>query len=627
MPFGFNNRILHVDLTAGTTEVEQPGEEFFRTYFGGRALIAYYLLKLVPRGADPLGPDNVLVFAPGIVTAAPFSGQGRNGVGAKSPLTGGFGNAEVGGFWGAECKRAGFDAIVVRGRASAPVYLYLNEGQAELRDASHLWGKEILGTDEALKAELGKGIRTAAIGPAGENRVRFANIVNDVSHFAGRTGLGAVMGSKNLKAIAARGKGAMPVANPKGVKELATWQTSNPQYTMNFHQHGTAGGLRGLHLSGGLPTFNFQEGAFEGNEQISGQTMTDTILVHRDTCFACAVRCKRVVEVNTPEITVDRRYGGPEYETLAAFGSNCGVDDLHVLAKASERTAALGMDSISCGMSISFAMEAYEKGILTKEDTGGLELKFGDARLLLQLVEDIAQRRGFGADLAEGSKRLADKIGRGPEELVLAVKGQELPMHEPRIKHALGVGYVLSPTGADHMHNMHDTAYLSEGPGLNRMREFDPDLQPIQAHGFTDEKMKLYYYHSTFRHFFDSVGMCHFLPYSPQQMADVVSAITGWDTTIEEVRQIGERAATLARAFNTREGFTAADDALPKRFFEGFRNDNSATGRPLDEQAFRGAIQSYYATMGWDSDGVPTPERLDALDVGWAKEVVAASES
>ena len=621
---GFNNRVLHVDLSVGTTEIEEPGEAFFRRYLGGRALIAYYLLHLVPPDADPLGPENVLVFAPGIVTAAPFSGQGRNGVGAKSPLTGGFGNAEVGGFWGAECKRAGFDAIVIKGRAERPVYLSLDEGKAELRDASHLWGKEVLETDEALKGELGKGCRTAVIGPAGENLVRYANIVNDVTHFAGRTGLGAVMGSKNLKAIAARGKGALPVANPRGVKELATWQTSNPQYTQNFHQHGTAGGLRGLHLSGGLPTFNFQEGQFEGNEAISGQTMTDTILVHRDTCFACAVRCKRVVEVNTDEITVDRRYGGPEYETLAAFGSNCGIDDLHVLAKANERSAALGMDTITCGMSISFAMEAYEKGILTREDTGGLEMKFGDTRLLLRLVEDIAHRRGFGDELAEGSKRMADKLGRGSEELVIAVKGQELPMHEPRIKHGLGVGYVLSPTGADHMHNMHDTAYLSEGPGLDRMREFDPDLQPIQAHGFSDEKMKLFYYHSTFRHFFDSVGMCHFLPYSPQQMSDVINAVTGWDTTVDEVRQWGERAATLARIFNTREGFTAADDALPRRFFQAFRNDASATGRPLDEQGFRNAVLNYYTAMGWNTDGIPTAERLDQLDVAWAKEAMAA---
>ncbi|MFN8556679.1 MAG: aldehyde ferredoxin oxidoreductase family protein [Dehalococcoidia bacterium] len=623
MPLGFNDRILHVDLTAGTTTVEEPGEEFFRRYLGGRALIAHYLLKLVPRGADPLGPDNALVFAPGIVTSAPFSGQGRNGIGAKSPLTGGFGNSEVGGFWGAECKRAGFDAIVVRGRAAAPVYLYLNEGQAELRDATRLWGQEVLETEEALRAELGKGIRTCMIGPAGENLVRYAAIINDVSHFAGRTGLGAVMGSKNLKAIAARGKGALKTANPRGIKELATWQTSNLQLTQSFHEYGTAGGVRGLHLAGGLPTFNFQEGAFDGSDKISGQTMTETILVDRDTCFACAVRCKRVVEVDTPEIHVDRRYGGPEYETLAAVGSNCGINDLNVLAKASERMAALGLDTISTGMTISFVMEAFEKGLITKEDTGGLDVRFGDAKTMLQLVDDIGYRRGFGADMAEGSKRLSEKLGRGTDDLVLAIKGQELPMHEPRIKHGLGLGYVVSPTGADHMHNMHDTAYLAEGPGLARIREFDSDLHPIEAHGFSDEKLKLFYYHSTFRHFFDSVGMCHFLPYSPNQLAGVISAITGWEASAADVLAWGERGATLARLFNLREGFTTADDKLPARFFSTFRNDNSATGKPMDEQEFRHALLSYYARMGWDIDGVPTAERLDKLDLGWAKENLA----
>ncbi len=615
MPFGFNNRVLHVDLTTGALEIEEPGEAFFRTYLGGRALIAHYLLKLVPRGADPLGPENVLVFAPGIVTAAPFSGQGRNGVGAKSPLTGGFGNSEVGGFFGAECKRAGFDALVIRGRASRPVYLYLNEGKAELHDAAHLWGKEVLETEEALRAELGKGIRTAIIGPAGENLVRFAAVVNDVTHFAGRTGMGAVMGSKNLKAIAARGKGALPLHDPKKVKALATWQTSNPQYTQMYHEHGTAGVLRGQQLAGGLPTYNFQEGQFADSEQISGHRMTETILVDRDTCFACAVRCKRVVEVDTPEIKVDRRYGGPEYETLAALGSNCGVNDLHVLAKASERMAALGMDTISTGMTISFALECYEKGVITREDTGGLELRWGDGRLILQLIEDIAHRRGLGNDLAEGSQRLARKWGRGAEELVLAVKGQEIPMHEPRVKHALGVGYAVSPTGADHMHNFHDTAALTESPVLQRMREFDPSLQPIQAHGFSDEKMRLFYLFSTFRHFLDSVGMCHFLPYSPQQMADVINGVTGWEVTVRDVLAWGERGATLARLFNLREGFTAEDDKLPKRFFGPFRSDSSPTGKPLDEEGFRHAIRSYYAAMGWDAEGVPTRERLEQLGI------------
>src|SRR3954447_23009192 len=395
MAHGFTGKILHVDLTDGRHWVEEPDDAFYRKMMGGRALAAHYLLTLAPPGADPLGPDNIFVMAPGIVTGSTFSGQGRNGVGAKSPLTGGLGSAEAGGYAGAELKRAGYDALVVRGKAAKPSYIWIKDDGIEIRDASNVWGLEIREAQDKIREEVGdRGARTTLIGPGGENLVRFACVVNDLSHFAGRTGVGAVMGSKNFKGLAIKAKGALPVNDKKPSLDLAKWMTENLDLTWHFHDVGTAGGLRALHMAGGLPTFNFQEGSFAGNEKITGTTMRDTILIKRDTCYACAVRCKRVVQVEDTErgITVDPVYGGPEYETLGAWGSNCGVDDLIILAKVNERTAALGLDSISSGMVISWAMEAFEKGLLTKEDTDGLELKFGDVDAVLASVDWIGYR-------------------------------------------------------------------------------------------------------------------------------------------------------------------------------------------------------------------------------------------
>ncbi len=628
MANGYTGKILHVDLTEGRHWVEEQDDAFYRKLMGGRALVAHYLLTLVPRGADPLGPDNIFVMAPGIVTGSTFSGQGRNGVGAKSPLTGGLGSAEAGGYAGAELKRAGYDAVVVRGRAARPVYIWISDAGVEIRDAANVWGLDVAPAQERIRAEIGdKGARTTLIGPAGEKMVRYACVVNDISHFAGRTGVGAVLGSKNLKGLAIKAKGALPVADKKPSLELSKWMTQHLDLTWHFHDVGTAGGLRALHLAGGLPTFNFQEGMFAGNEKITGTTMRDTILIKRDTCYACAVRCKRVVEVHDEarNLHVDPIYGGPEYETLSSLGNNCGIDDLLALAKANERCAALGLDSISTGMCIAWAMEAFEKGLLTREDTDGVELRFGDVDAMLRAVELIGKREGkLGNLLAEGVKRASERIGRGTEEFALHVKGQELPLHEPRIKHALGMGYMVSPTGADHMHNMHDTVAGTEGPFMDRMREYNPSFKPVQPHGFDENKLELHWTFTTWRHFTDSVGLCHFLPYSPSQMASVVNGMTGWNTDIGELLEVGRRTATLARLFNLREGLDASTDTLPKRFFGRFRHDNSATGKPMDPAETAAAVRWHYRRNGWDERGVPTPATLEELGLAEYAEGVAA---
>ncbi|MBI3740694.1 MAG: aldehyde ferredoxin oxidoreductase, partial [Chloroflexi bacterium] len=499
--------------------------------------VAYYLLKELPRGIDAFDPRNPLIFAAGPLTGAAFSGQGRNGAGAKSPLTNGFGNAEGGGYWGAELKRAGLDGIVITGRADKATYLWLHDDQCEFRDAAHLWGKSTGETEDALRAELNdRLIRTALIGPAGENRVRFAAIVNDRSHFVGRNGLGAVMGSKNLKGIAVRapaGKGKMEIFAPQGVQALSKWMGANLQEVARLHEHGTAGIMRGLHRSGGLPSYNFTQGHFDAEEKIDGQTMTATILTKRETCFACAVRCKRVVEVKeSAHGSVDPLYGGPEYETLAAFGSMQANDDLIAIAKANELCAMYGMDTISLGVTIAFAIECFERGLITTQDTDGIELKRGNARAMLQMVEAITRRKGFGNVLAEGAARAAQQIGKGAEEFAMHVRGQEMPMHEPRLKAAIGLGYAISPTGADHNHNIHDTVYTKD---VSDLTERDPSITaPLPANNLSADKVKFLVAESNWTHFWDSAVMCIFLPYENKQMVDVMNSVTGWDGTIQE---------------------------------------------------------------------------------------------
>jgi aldehyde:ferredoxin oxidoreductase len=624
MSYGYIGRILKVDLSSGDIGFEEREGAFYRKYLGGRALALHLLLNEMSAGADPLGPENLMVFAPGVITGAAVSGQGRNGVAAKSPLTGGLGSSEVGGFWGSELKRAGFDAIVVRGQAASPVYLWLKDGQAELRDASHLWGLTVGECEDALRDELGDSkIRTALIGPAGEKMVRYAAVVNDRSRFAGRTGLGAVMGSKCLKGIAVRatpGQSLMQIADPDGVRSVARWMGSNLDLVAGLHEHGTSGGVTYLSKGGGLPTWNFRAGHFDADREISGQTMTDTILLRRDTCAACVVRCKRVVEVGEP-YNIDPRYGGPEYESLAALGSDTGVGDLLVLAKANELCAAYGLDTISTGATIAFAMECFENDLLTLGETDGQALPWGDGALLLRLIDQIATREGFGDLLAEGVARMAAQLGPGAEEFALHVKGQELPMHEPRIKHALGVGYALSPTGADHMHNLHDTMVRGEGPPLDHLRQFDPDLQPVEATVLNEDKMRLYFHQVNYRHFLDSVVMCHFLPYSPRQMVELVNAVSGWDMDLQEIGMFGQRTITLARVFNLREGLTAAADTLPRRFFGPFQRGETRRSEPMDEGDFQWAKSRYYDMMGWDPQtGVPAIEELERLGIGWAAE-------
>jgi len=615
MSYGCNGRVLHVDLTSGSIQGEDVDEAFLRQYLGGRALVAHYLLECTRPGIDPLGAENALVIAPSVTTGANFSGQGRNGIGAKSPLTNGFGNAEVGGFFGSELKRAGFDAVVIVGRAQEPVYLWVQNGNAELRDARGLWGKKIGETEDLIREDVGGRARTCLIGPAGENQVRYACVANDVTHFAGRTGLGAVMGSKNLKGIAAKADRPLPVADPAGVKELAQFIAGNRDKMKNFWDVGTAGSMRYQDMFGGLPTFNFKDGCFAEVENLSGETIRDTILLRRDTCFGCVIGCKGVVEIKEGSFQVDPRYGGPEYETLAALGSNCGVSDLAVVAKANELVASLGLDSISCGVTISFAMECYERGFLTDADTDGIDLRFGNGEALLQTIELIAKRDGFGDLLAEGVARVAERLGPETKPFAMHVRGQEIPMHDPRLKHGHGLGLIVSPTGAEHQANIQDPVYSREGFFLQRLQAYEPSLKPINVHGFDQNKIEVFFHHMNWRHLLDSLCICHFMPFSLGQLVNAVNSVTGWDTNISELMEIGERTGTMARLYNVREGLDPRDEVLPQRLYEDLGVSKEGMSVPVDPDELQTAKLWYFARMGWDERGVPTKQKLQELGI------------
>ena len=620
MATGYQGKVLRVDLTQSSIRTESPDGSLYRQYLGGWGFIAYYLMKELEPGIDPLGPDNKLIFASGIYTGTQLSGSGRSAVGAKSPLTGGFGEADVGGFFAVEMVNAGWDAIIVEGRSAKPVYLWIEDDKVEIRDATHLWGKDVVVTEGTVKAELDdKNIRFAAIGRAGENLVVNACVMEDLHHAAGRTGMGAVMGSKNLKAIAARGSGRKQIHEREPIRAYTKWLQGEgkPRY-QGLTNHGTAGGTQGLSDDGGLPTNNFKYGQFEAAGKITGKTMTDTILSGRGTCYACVVRCKREVEVKEGEFKTDAIYGGPEYETVGALGSNCGVGDLAAVARGNAICNAEGLDTIGGGMMVSFAMECFEAGLITTQDTGGIEARFGNAQAMVRLLEMTINREGIGDLLAQGYEACIQAWGEKARKFAIEVKGQPLPMHEPRYKFALGLGYAVSPTGADHVHNIHDTAYTTD-VGLESVHAFGV-LEPLAKDDLSPAKVRLFRYHINYSILKNMLGMCLFLPYSPNDTVDIIKAVTGWDTSLFEVMKAAERSLALARAFNAREGFTAKDDYMPDRFYDKFRS-GPLKGVAHSRKQFKEALHTYYDMAGYDrKTGAPTVSKLHELDLGWVVE-------
>jgi aldehyde:ferredoxin oxidoreductase len=626
---GTTGKILQINLTTGAIDIETLSEDFYQLYPGGKALAGYILLHETPPHTDPFSPDNVMVFANGLLTGAPVTTATRYIVSARSPLTNGYGESEAGGFWGPELKMAGFEAIVVKGKSPEPVYMWVHDGEAEIRPAGHLWGRLTAEVQEAIRSELGdEKIRVLQIGIGGENLVRFAGITNDLRHFNGRNGMGAVMGSKNLRAIAVRGSQRYQVLayDPEALLELgrklAKEVRENPQ-SWDLHQRGTPGLVEGLNASGILPTRNFQQGAFENVDDVKWEAYEKQIFTARRTCYACAIRCKREVAIEGRQSP----YGGPEYEAIGAFGSNCGIGDLQVIAKANELCNAFMLDSISTGSTIAFAMECFEHSLINLETTDGIELRFGNTDAMLLMIERIARRQGFGNLLAEGSLRAARKIGGDAEFFAMQVKGQELAMHDPRGKFNVGMGYAISEIGADHLVVSHDPA-LANPESLTFKKAHALGITNAQpARSLSDEKMKHFFILERWISLEKVIGFCFFGPaprslIDPEDVLASINAATGWNITMEEALKMGERATNMARVFNIREGFSRKDDTLPERLFQGLQN-GPLEGKSIPRDEFTQALTVLYGMKGWDLDtGKPSRERLETLSLGWATELM-----
>jgi aldehyde:ferredoxin oxidoreductase len=642
---GFWGRILRVDLTSGSTAFEDLDPRCYRLYMGGRNLALHFLINEVPAGTRPFDPENRLIFMTSVATGSPIAGQGRHTAAALSPLTGGLADSQCGGWWGAEMKFTGIDGIILTGRSPTPVYLWIEDDRIQILPADDLWGKETGDVEDLLRSRHGEKVRVLQCGPAGENLVRFASLTADLRNFHGRGGLGAVMGSKNLRAIAVLGSHRrLRMHDAEGLKRVATWfarSTKGHPAIELHHELGTPKGIVPVSVAGILPTYNFQDGSFDGAEGISGETMKRLLAGETETCFACVESCKRSVEGEKGQFKVTRRYGGPEYETIGLHGSNLGVDDIFAVAAANERCNALGLDTISTGVTLSWAVECYERGLLTTQDTHGIELKWNDPATYLSLISDIARRQGFGDLLAEGSLRASRTIGRDTERYAIQVKGQELPNHEPRGKWGVALGYAVSPTGGDHLQAAHDPWFTKPGEsyetrpvGWVDLEDLAPVgiLDPVPAEDISGGKVRLFVYLQYIWGLHDVMDWCiftfvpEFRAISLNQMVEIVRSITGWNTSLFELLKAGERGVTMARAFNYLHGFSADDDKLPERFFEPMRG-GTLKGHFIDRQAFEKGLRLYYGMMGWDTRGRPTEAKLEELAVGWVWDRLEAART
>ncbi len=572
MKFGYTGNILHVDLSNHVIDVEEPDEAFYREYLGGRGIGYHYLMKRVPAGINPLAPENILVMATGVMTGSPLPASCRFAVAGKSPLTGTAAESEAAGFFGPELKMAGFDAIVFRGSSEKPVYLWVSGGKAEIKDASHLYLLGAKEVEDAIRDEMGsRKIRVAQTGLAGMNQVLFANVTNNLGHFNGRNGFGALMGAKNLRAVAALGTQKLRFENLDFLKQIAKkYATSFRDNPLGeaLYTYGTTAFPKILSDAGALPVDNFRRSALEDATPVSGDTYNKLLLQKRKGCYRCPIQCKRGIALEHPKYGVDSRYGGPEYETISALGTNLNIVDLKAIAKANEICNRTCMDTISAGMTIALACECYQEGIISKEDTGGLDLRFGDADLMIQLLELTANREGFGDALAQGAARLAKQWGVEDRSCNLAVKGQELSMHDPRVKVGVGLGFAINTYGADHMVATHDPFYADENSATFKSIQTLGIDKAVPATEISNDKVENYIQLEKLWRMMDSLGLCVF-GYAPrgvipiEVMVDSLNAITGWDTHIDELLTAAERGSMLARAFNSREGFSIKDDRLP----------------------------------------------------------------
>ena len=614
---GYAGKILFVDLTAGTMKEESPSEDIYRDFIGGTGLGVRILYEYIKPKADPLGPGNILGFITGPLTSTTAPGSGRFTVVTKSPLTGSWADSNSGGFWGPTLKWAGYDAVFISGISSKPAYLLISEGKAELKDASHLWGKDTYETDNMLQKELGKPhLRISCIGPAGESCSLMSGIVNEKGRIAARSGVGAVMGSKRLKAVAVRGdkKNKIPVAD-KGKLESVRKEFTKNIKASGFHQGlataGTGGGTSFLLSIGDCPTKNWNSTGLDSMptcENLNSANM-DKYKLRSYGCHACTIRCGAIIQVKEGPLATRGEMHRPEYETLAALGVLSLNDNLESVIKANEICNIYGMDTMAVGCVIAFAIECYENGLVSKEETDGIELAWGNGGAVVALTEKIARREGFGAVLADGVRKASERIGKGAEKYAMHVGGHRLPYHDPRNSPCHGTSIIADAQPACHMETQ-GTNLLEQGYSLGS----DPLLQSpkLAVYGDYNSKGPMYATGAAYYQLLSSSGLCALYSVSfAVPVAELIAPVTGWNLGWEEGLKIGKRILTLRQAFNAREGIKPEEFRLPKRVIVP-QSVGPATGLEIDFETLK---KCYFEAMGWDiNTGKPNHQTL--VDLG-----------
>jgi aldehyde:ferredoxin oxidoreductase len=617
---GYTGKMLFVDLTKGIYEEKGLTEDMAKQFIGGYGIGAKVMFGMMKPGADALGPENVLGFTTGPLTGTSALLSGRYTVVCKSPVTGGWNDANSGGYFGPELKKAGYDAVFIQGASKKPVYLWINDRKVDIRDASHLWGKDVLETEEALKAELGeKKLRAALIGPAGEKRSLIAAVMNDGHRAAGRGGSGAVMGSKNLKAVVVRGTGAVQVADPEKLKaankEIMDTIKNGPaaQVADAFSTFGTTMMTGGSAVSGDSPVKNWGGIGLidfgEGAKNFEGAVMDPKYRVRKYACANCPLGCGAIYEVKGGKWPLGET-GRPEYETSASFGCLILNDDVEALLKCNHICNIYGLDTISAGATVTWAMECYENGILSKKDTGGIELTWGNSKSIVQATQEMAeQSTEFGKLLALGSAGAAEKIGKGTEYLV-TVRGIELPMHDPKLGPGFSRTYAFDPTPARH---------VKGGLGIVHMQTPDPSKYNAEGSGEPDLRA------TVSQEIINTAGLCLFKDFTGVENIawKLIPPVTGWDFGEKEEMNAGLRIFNMRHAFNLREGMKPADIRLPKRSVgEPPQTEGPLAGVTVDHKGF---IRNFFEAIKWDeTTGKPSRESLEKL--GGMEDVIEALE-
>lgn len=615
---GYAGRILLVDLSHGTIERRPLDPTLAARFIGSRGLNGWFLHQFATRGAEALGPENPLIFGLGPLTGTGFPTSARYTVTARSPLTNLFGDSNSGGYFGPELKAAGWDHVIIQGQAERPVVLWIEDDQVELRDGRALWGQDTWETTAALEEMAADPrLRVACIGQAGERMVRYAAIINERNRAAGRTGMGAVMGAKRLKAIAVRGSARPKLADPAAFRRTAQELTKRIQADPGFEarsQFGTASLMKLLSGHGTDSTRNHQSGFFEGNRAIGPEALADGYWLQRVGCYACPIRCSHTYRVNAG-LYSGTGGEGPEYETLNALGSKLGIDNLPSILHANTLANQYGLDTMSLGTTLAWAMECYEKGLLTSGRTDGLDLSWGNHQSMVALIHKIARREGFGDLLAEGSLRAAQALGPDALQYAMQVKGMELPASDPRGSPAAALSYAVSSRGADHLRaGFVKVEKKWKAADAERFAGTPDAIDPATPDG----KAALVAWEEDLCAIADSVGACLFICSSLMAvtMADFARALsqaTGWQVDERSLWRAGERITTLERIFNLNHGLKRADDTLPDRFHQEPLASTETDERLV--QKLEWMVRDYYALRGWDERGVPTPETLEHLEL------------